>query len=419
MGSGILRAPGDLARDLQAPWLILLAWLFGGLFFVMAGMVTAELASRFPRAGGEYVYLREAYGDFVAFFFGWSFTVFIIGAGAAAIAAAFGDFGRELFGIDEGWSGPLAAGAVVAVTAVNAAGLRAGAGVQNALTGAKVAALFLLVAVGLVRGSAEIEFFSVPPRASGPAFLTLFAAGMLPALWAYTGTTDPAKMAEEIKDVRRALPRALVGSAVAVTALYLLVNLALMRVVPVSEMAGMTFVPGEATRRVLGPSGRVAMLVVGMLVCLSALGAQVLATIRVTFALARDGLTFRFMAHMSKAQAPVPALVVVAGFAVLLVLTRTFTEVLRVYFFASAILYGLSYASLIVFRVRKASFPANVYRCPAGILQASILIAIQLALAAAIVVGSPKDALYTALLLGFFGLLYFVWRRVDRSTPAR
>jgi len=416
IGSGIFRAPGEVADSLQAPWLILLAWIVGGVFVLMAGMVTAELSTRFPRAGGEYVYLREAYGEFVAFFFGWSYTVFIIGGGAAIIARAFGDFGCELLGVPATWAGPIAAAAIVAVTGVNAVGLRTGAGFQNVLTGAKVLALLAIVVVGFTCGTEPIDFFASPPRTSTSSLLVLLSTGVIPVLWAYDGTTDSVKMAEEVRDVRRAMPRALIGSALAITLLYVLVNVAFLRIMPAAEMAGLSSVPGEAMRRVFGPAGRTLMLAVAMLVFLGTLSSTLLATIRVTFALARDGLAFRFMARMSKDQAPVPAFVVVAGFAMVLVLTRTFTEVLRVYFFAGVILFGLSYASLVVFRLREAFFPPEVYRCPAGIFQAFTLITIQLALAIGLVLSNPWDAVYTTILLTVFGLLYFVWKR---ASPVR
>jgi amino acid transporter len=219
-------------------------------------------------------------------------------------------------------------------------------------------------------------------------------------------------MAEEIKDVRRALPLAIIGSTLALTLLYCAFNLALMRVVPPAEMAGLAFVPGEAMDRLFGAGGRAAMLAAAMLVCLGALSSTVLATIRVTFALARDGLTFRFMSRMSKSQAPVPALIVVACFSVLLALNRSFGEVLNIYFFASCMLYGLSYASLIVFRLRTREFPPHVFRCPLGIVQAVAVIGIQLALAVSIAFHSPADALYTTALLVGLGLLYFVWKRL-------
>lgn len=416
IGSGIFRTPGDVAAQLRTPWLILAAWVFGGGFVLMAGMVTAELATRFPRAGGEYVFLREAYGEFVAFFFGWAYTVFIIGGGAASIAAAFGDFGCALLGIGDRWSGLLAAGAIVAVAGVNIVGLRTGAWTQNVLTCAKIGALLTLIAVGLTRGRAEIAWTEPLANASGWSLVVAFTAGVVPVLWAYDGTTDAVKMAEEVRDVRRTLPRALIGSAILLTTLYVLVNVSLMRILPPSEMAGSASVPGAAMRRVFGPAGETTMLVVAIIVCLGSLSSTTLATVRVTFALARDGLTFRFMARMSRSQAPVPALLVVAGFSVILVLNRRFGEVLRIYFFASALLFGLSYASLIVFRLRDARFPAGVYRCPAGVLQAAVLILIQLALAARIVAtwierGAMWDAVCSVGLLGLIALLYVVWKR--------
>ncbi len=419
IGSGIFRAPGEVAAKLHTPTLIIAAWFVGGLIVLMQGMVTAELATRFPKAGGEYVFLREAYGEFVAFFFGWAYTVFIIGGGAATIASAFGEFTCELFGLGIRYAGLAAAAAIVAITIVNTVGLRAGAATQNVLTCLKILALIGIV-VACFLGDRVVSVPSAAvsePLRPGPNHtgLALFLGALLPILWSYDGTTDPVKMAEEVRGVRRAMPIACIGSAVALILLYVGVNLALMRIVPPEAMAGQASVPGEAMHRLFGAGGRRAALLIGMLVCLGSLSSTVLATIRVTFALARDGLTFRIMSRMSKSQAPVPALLVVCGFAVVLVLTRRFLEVLSIYFFAGTILFGLSYASLIVFRLRDHGKPPDAFRCPFGMVQATILIVLQLALAINIARERPTDALYTGVLLLAFGLLYFVWRRVVRQ----
>lgn len=419
IGSGIFRTPGEVAAILPTPTLIILAWIAGGVIVLMQGMVTAELATRFPRAGGEYVFLREAYGPFVAFFFGWAYTVFIIGGGAATIARGMGDFASQLLQIDASWSGPIAAGAIVLVIVVNSLGLRAGAGAQNVLTIAKISALVVIVIVGIAFSGEPVMAGQIGSDALPSTSAAMFLAAMLPILWSYDGTTDAVKLAEEIRDVRRALPRALIGSAVVLTVLYVLVNVALMRVVPVHEMAGQEFVPGMAFQRLFGPAGRSAMLVTAIVVCLGSLSSTVLATIRVPFALARDGLTFSFMAHMSKGQAPVYALVVAGLVAVVLVLNRGFMQVLGIYFFASAILFGLSYASLIVFRLRESKFPDNAFKCPAGIAQAVFLILVQISIAAYIAVHSPQDAGYTAIMLALFGLLYFFWVRFARVGEAK
>jgi len=411
IGSGIFRTPGEIALHIQSPLMFIMIWVIAGVIILMQSMVTAELATRFPHAGGEYVYLREAYGEFVAFFFGWAYTIFIIGGGAAIIALAFGDFGCDLFHVSSRWSGLLAASAIILTTMINAIGLRIGAGLQNTLTILKILSLILLIYFGL----------TYTPQYSSPAiqvqevvtkgWLLAFLPALLPALWPYDGTTDAVKMAEEIKDVHKAIPRAIIGSTLILIVIYVLVNVALMRVVPLREMAGMESVPGEAMARLFGSKGRNIMLIVAMLICAGSLSSTVLATVRVTFALARDGLTFRWLAQMSKSQSPVAALMAVACVSVSLVIFRNFREVLKIYFFTSAILFGLSYASLIIFRRRESSVSKNVFRCPFGPVLAVIVIFIQTALAISIAVDEPRDMFYTMILLVGLGGLYFFWKK--------
>lgn len=419
IGSGIFRTPGEVAGLLGTPWLIIAAWLAAGLVVLLQGLVTAELATRFPRAGGEYVYLREAYGEFAAFFFGWAYTFLIIGGSLAAIAAAFGDFASELMALDRGvYSKYIAAIAIVAVTAVNAAGLRVGAVTQNVLTVAKVVALLGLIAAGLLLGqgapaASQTVSTSLP---TGWPLGVLFIGAMMPALWAYEGATDTAKMAEEIKNARRALPRAIIGATLTLIALYVMVNVAVMCVLSPSEMGAHTSAPGAAMNRLFGPGGQRALLIVAMLACLSAVSSTLLATIRVTFALARDGLAFRAMGRMSGAQAPVTALIVVGGFGAFLALNRDFRQMLNIYFFASSILFGLSYGSLIVFRWRDKRPNMRVFRCPFGVLIAGLLILFQLALAKSISDHDPESRRYTLYLLSNIALLYAVWKRRARDT---
>ncbi len=412
IGSGVFRVPGEVAGAMPSVTFIVLAWVLGGVVNLMMSFVTAELATRYPRAGGEYVYLREAYGEFVAFFFGWGYTVFVVGGGAATIALALGDFSVELFGLASGSSGVVAAGAIVLVTGLNALGLRASALIQNLLTVGKVGALLAVVVVCFGWGREPLAGQDAVGAAVGSGGLTvsMMLGGFMAALWPYMGTTDAAKLAEEVKDVRKSMPTALLVSALSLTAIYVLVNVALLRAIPAGEMHAYDSVLGEAMGRLVGDRGRAAMLVVAVLVCLGSLSSTVLATIRVTFALARDGLTFRFMAYMTRGQAPVPALVVVAGVSVVLVLTRDFRQVLGIYFLASSILFGLTYGSLIIFRLREKEFPADVFRCPLGIPLAVILIGLQLALAVNIVLVSFADALKTLLVLVVLGMFYFVWK---------
>jgi APA family basic amino acid/polyamine antiporter len=203
----------------------------------------------------------------------------------------------------------------------------------------------------------------------------------------------------------------LITSALSIAALYLLVNLALLRVLTPEEIAGRPSALGDALGRLVGPGGAKAVLVVAMLACLGSVSSMVPAAVRVTFALSRDGLTFRFMSRMSKSQAPVGALLVVAGFALVLVTQRDFASAPGIYYMVSTVLFGLAYASLIVFRFRESRFPEKAFRCPVGPVLAAVLIVVYLALAVNIAVGQGRDALLVGAGLALFVPLYFVWKR--------
>jgi amino acid transporter len=416
VGSGIFRTPGQIAADLGSPLWIVAAWLFGGFFVVAAGLVTAELATRFPQAGGEYVFLREAYGNFCAFFFGWGYSVFILGGGAAIIAAALGEAICELLAIDLAWSKPIGAASVLVAVAINALGLRAGAGAQNLFTLAKVLALIAVAVIALSFGETQIDWSApIHLREGRTSIFAAFVSALPPVLWAYDGSTDSAKMAEEMRDVRRDLPRALIGSGLALTALYLLVNLSFLRAMTPAEMVGSRFVANDVMLRLFGELGRTLMTWFSVILFAGCLLSTMLAAVRVTFALARDGLAPRQLGRMSEDQAPVSALISVGAIAALFTAFRGFDQILRIYFLAAAILFGLAYASLIVFRVRDATagraFPSHAFKCPGGPVLAALLIAVQLAMAALIVYESFTDSVYTLLMLAAFAAFYGFWKR--------
>jgi APA family basic amino acid/polyamine antiporter len=423
IGSGIFATPGEAAKYLSSPGLILLAWLIAGVITLLQTLVTAELATRFPKAGGEYQYLKEAYGDFAAFFFGWSFTVFVIGGGGGTIAAALGEFAAELLRMDQSWSAPvLGCGAVVVVTVVNALGLRTGAFAQNLLTILKIVAL-LAIGVGAWVVSGRLTPLPAVesadpglPMATG-GMLEAFLLVLLPVFWSYTGATDSAKLAEEVKDVRRSVPLALLGSALLLTAVYCLYNYALLCAVSPAEMAGQRSVPALAFRGVKGLPISDLILLASVLICLGSISSMLLANVRVPYALARDGLTFRVLGRMSRSQAPVGSIVVGGAIACGFVLFRNFGEILRIYFMGSTVLFGLTYLSLIVFRWRdrKAGrpFPDRVYKAPAGSLLAILLILMEVVIAASIIRSDLRrgtyDSLWTLALLAGMAALYVVW----------
>lgn len=423
IGSGVFATPGEAAKYLASPWAILLVWVVCGGITLMQALVTAELATRFPKAGGEYQYLKEAYGDFAAFFFGWSFTVFIVGAGSATIAAALGEFAAELLGLEREWS-PRVLGclAIVAVTTVNAFGVKTGAFAQNLLTVVKTSALLAIAAGALYVGgellpvTGQVEM--AQPRVER-SLIQAFLMALLPVFWAYTGATDSAKLAEEVRDVHRALPRALIGTTVVLTFVYVSYNYALLCAVSPDRMAGVRSVPAMVFGGVHGWPVAKLILVASILICLGSISSVFLANVRVIYALARDRLTFQVLGRMSRRQAPVPALVVAGTISCTFVLNRSFGQMLGIYFLASTVLFGLTYASLIVFRLRdrrqNRPFPAEAYRAPAGYLLVAALLVLEIAIATTIIksdieAGSPDSLITVGVLVATAGL-YFLWKR--------
>lgn len=420
IGSGIFATPGEAAKHLHSPGALLSIWVVAGFVTLLQSFVTAELATRFPRAGGEYQFLREAYGDFAAFFFGWSFTIFIVGGGAGTIAAAFGEFIAELLVMDQPWSAPLfGCAAIAAVTTVNALGLRTGAVTQNLLTFLKTSAV-VAIAVGALLMARRAVPAAQAAAPTGGATLESYLLALLPAFWSYSGANDSAKLAEETRDVNRALPRALLATVTVLTVVYCFYNYALLCAARPDQMAGVRSVPAMIFAPLTGYPVNEMILIASALVCLGALSSTFLANIRVTYAMARDGLTFRALGRMSAKQAPVASLVVGAVLACAFVVNRRFEDILRIYFLASALLFGLTYASMIVFRLRDRregrAFPSNVFRTPFGMAVAGLLIVIELAIGASIISSDlrtgSRDSLMTLALLTALAVLYVVWKAV-------
>lgn len=427
IGSGIFATPGEAATYLGSPWMILGVWLAAGFVTLLQSMVTAELATRFPRAGGEYQYLKEAYGDFAAFFFGWSFTVFIVGGGAGTIAAAFGEFVAELLVMDQPWAAPLfGCCAICTVGTINALGLKTGAVTQNLLTFLKTAAV-LSIAIGAMVVAGRVTPAPRTIATEGmPVFgLEAFLLALMPAYWSYTGATDSAKLAEETKDVHKALPLALMSTVGVLTLVYLFYNYALLCAVSPAEMAGRRSVPALIFSGIKAYPINDMVLIASAMICLGAISSVFLANIRVTYALARDGLTFSALGRMTRAQAPAASILVGGSLACAFVIQRGFTQILHIYFLASAVLFGLTYLSLIVFRLRDRrtgqGFPRGVFRTPYGIAVAVLLIGFEIAIAGSIIATDVRkkslDSLYTVGLLAGLAVLYLVWRRV--APPAR
>src|SRR5437667_1062389 len=254
IGSGIFINPYIVAQRLSSGGLVLAAWAAGGAIALAGAFAFAELAALFPRAGGQYVYLREAYHPAVAFLFGWASLLMIQGGGLAAVAIAFAQYALRLFGARTGGAAaPLAVAAIAIVAAVNYVGVKPGSRLLNVLVLAKIAALAALIVGGFFLARRP----ETPP-APGPAFAggsgpIPFGAALIPILFTYGGWQSANLVAEEMRESRRTLPKALVAGTLIVIAVYLLANFVYLSALSREGLAATATPAADAVRAIFGP----------------------------------------------------------------------------------------------------------------------------------------------------------------------
>src|SRR6202162_5153252 len=244
VGSGIFINPYVVALRVHTPFLILGVWLLGGGLALLGAFIWAELASRLPGAGGQYLYLREAYHPSVAFLYGWVLLLVIQTGGMAAVAIKLARYYREITGFSAG-DGPIAAVALLGLTAINCFGVRAGSNVQSALMLLKAAAITAVVVVGILWGGGTVGILPLLDRPVWVGLGSAIGAAMIPVAFAYGGWQTASFVAAEMRDPRRDLSRGLVIGVVGVVALYLAVNFVCVRVLGPDGLAA-TRTPASA-----------------------------------------------------------------------------------------------------------------------------------------------------------------------------
>lgn len=360
VGSGIFTTSGFLARDLGEPAVMLLLWGIGGALALAGAMSYSELGAALPRVGGEYVYLRRAYGPLWGFLSGW--TSFTIGFGAAIAAAAMGfaHYAVELLPVSGIASSPtwIALALVWLLTGIHSLGVEQGGRFQRAITIAKIGGVALLVAAGLALGNGSWSHLSRGAPGIEPS-LGSSAVGLVFVLYSFSGWNAAGYIAGEVRDPGRNLPLAMVGGTLFVTALYLLVNVFYLYALPASALAAEPVLPvaEKAAAALFGPGA--ARVVVAVL-CLSIAGAtssMIWTGPRVYWAMAQDGVAPAGLARTSDANAPVLAILLQSGWVSLLLLSGTFEQLVVFSGVALALFSALAVSSLIALRLREPDLP--------------------------------------------------------------
>lgn len=355
IGSGIFRTPASVAADLGDVPSVMAAWICGGVLALCGAATYAELAAMYPRSGGMYVFLREAFGPLTAFLFGWAELLVIRPGAYGAISITASAYGLRAAGLDPAAPfGPLhldqAVGAILilVVAAVNGLGVERGALLQNASTLLKVGALCALVAVGLVLGDGlGLSLFEQRGHPNTSAFLL----ALVSILWAYDGWADLAFVGGEVEDPQRTLPKALWIGTGAVVALYLLANVVYLHLVPLSRMASADLVAADAASAVLGPTGLVLVSLTVSISTFGTLNGSMMTSPRIFFAMAEDGLFPKAIAGIhAETGAPTAAIALAAVLGVVFVSVRQFTELAEQFVIGIWPFYALCVLAVFVLR---------------------------------------------------------------------
>ncbi|HET8648687.1 MAG TPA: amino acid permease [Gemmatimonadales bacterium] len=351
IGSGIFRVPATVAANLTTAGPALLVWVVGGLVALCGALTLAELAAALPRSGGVFAYILEAFGPLPAFLFGWAELAVIRASALGAIATVFAEYLGHFVPLSAMGVRYLAAAAIVLVGGFNYVGVNLAAVVMNLTTVAKYAALAALGVLAFVAGQGSSANFS--PAWSGALNLSTLATVLVTVLWAYDGWADLSFVGGEVKNPTRNLPLALVTGTVAIVAVYFVINLAYVYLVPIPEMAHSKLIAATAAERIplLGAAGASIISAVVMVSCFGTLNGSMLTGPRILFAMSDRGLFIPSIARVSpRFQTPSVAIWLATALGVGYVLFNNFQQLADRFILGIWPFYALAVAAVFVFR---------------------------------------------------------------------
>ena len=435
IGTGIFLVTSDMARSVGSAVLVFAAWVVGGLVVLCGAFCYAELGAAFPKAGGGYVYLNRGLGPLWGFLFGWMASFLDRPVAMATLAAGFLRFlaflfpvvGTPLFTYHLGHSEftftaaqPLAAAVVIAVTAVNYLSVRVGGAIQMLLTILKMSTILAIVVGGVLFARPSAAAVEAVPHAIhfDWASLSGFLTALVPAMWAYNGFNDLGDLGEEIVSPEKNIPRSILLGLSTVAVLYLLANLVYFHTLPFSQIAQSQHVASDVVRSFAGASGAVWLTVAMAISALGALHVTVLTGARIPYAMARDGVFFRFANRLQpKFRTPSGALIFLGTVSTLLALSGTYEELYSLFVFAGWIFFALTAVALFRLRSKEPNLP-RPYRAwgypftPAIFLIAAIALTVNLW-----IVRPARSTLGLAVILAGIPF-YYRWRETAPDSRA-
>jgi APA family basic amino acid/polyamine antiporter len=412
IGSGIFINPYLVARQLDSSVLVLGAWVAGGAIALAGALAYAELGAVFPKAGGQYAYLRDAYHPLAGFLYGWALLAVIETGAIAAVAIAFATYALRLVGRPDVAPVPLALATILLLSVVNYLGVKVGSRVLNVFVVLKVAALAVLIGAGSLAPAAEGWW--VATRGSGGsagATAAAFGVALVPILFAYGGWQNANYVAEEIRDAKRNLPLSLIAGTATVVVVYVLVNTVYLRALGLDGLAATMTPAASAAERMFGPTGDRFVTAAIAISTFGFLDLAILAPTRVYYAMGADGAFLPALATLHpRYRTPALAIAVQTAWACALALTGEYGRLLNYVVFADWIFFGLTVGTLFVFRRTRPlhTRPADAFRAPGyPVIPVAFVV-----IAAAVVLSVVRADLWSAVrgaLLIVAGIPVFFW----------
>ncbi len=414
LGVGIFRVPSEVANHLSSGIWIIIAWMLGGVFSLAGALCYAELVSLFPKSGGDYIYLREAYGKVAGFLFAWSELLITRTGSVAAIALMFGEYVCALLN----WSADpvskrvIAVGIIAVLTAANFFGLRQSSRLQNLLTVLKVSSLILIVVAGVAAAKPPVTSFALQDLAgANMQTITAVCLALVPIMWSYGGWRDNVFLAGETQDADRSVPFALLTTCALITLIYTAMNVMYLWFIPVETLKNSQLVAVSLLQIVFGEAGAKLFEIMLIVYALGVINGLLLTGSFLARAMSEDNPIFGFLQKTDKRTATPLRALVFNGFwaCVLVIVTGSFEALLYITGLWVWIFFAMVSIAIIVFRVRKTTSP-NRFNMPGYPVIPVVVAVISLALAWSTVSYMPKESLWgTFLMLG--GLPFFFFQK--------
>jgi APA family basic amino acid/polyamine antiporter len=416
IGSGIFLTAGQIAASVKRVDAFILIWVAGGLISLLACLSVAELGGMFPTSGSQFVFLRAAYGELPAFLYGWITVAAGQTGAAAAIAVGFATYLGSLLPPVAPYTKAVAISAIALVTVINILGVKQGSLLVNVATWTKYAGMAALVVFGFVAGKGSATHFAqrLPEAPTGSQLAIAFGLAMISVLFAYEGWSYVTWVAGEMKNGARDVPKALIIGISAVIVIYLLMNAVYVYALPLNSIIESKAIVREAGAALFSPPVGAALAAMVVISTFGALSSAILATARLAYAMARDGVLFPALAYVHpRYQTPVASLIALAGWTAAIALSGTFSQLLTLSIFMMILGYIASVGALFVLR-RKLPHHPRPYRCIGYPLVPALYLLVAGAWVINTVVSLPRESL-SGLVIAVVGIPFYVhWTRARR-----